>query len=81
MELNYETLKKYRLRKNLSQDEVSEKTGIDISMLESGFTKGIKLSQLQKLVDIYDCCDILDFYIEEMKPEIKTHILYNKRSK
>ena len=79
MELNYETLKKYRLRKNLSQDEVYEKTGIDITLLESGFSNGIKLSQLNKLVELYECCDILDFYIEEMKPEIKTHILYNKR--
>ena len=74
--MNIETLKKYRVRSGLSQDEVSAKTGMDISMLESGFTKGITLSQLERLSKIYGCTDSNAFHKNELEPEIKTHILY-----
>ncbi len=74
--MNYETLKKYRIRSGLSQDEVSAKIDIDTSMLESGFTKGITLSQLEKLAKLYGCTDSNAFYKNELEPEIKTHILY-----
>lgn len=74
--MNIETLKKYRIRSGLSKDEVSVKTGIDISMLESGFTKGIKLSQLEKLANLYGCTGSNAFYEDELEPPIKTHVLY-----
>lgn len=74
--MNIETLKKYRFRSGLDQDDVIKKTGIDISMLESGFTKGIKLSQLEKLANLYGCTSSNAFYEDELEPEIKTHVLY-----
>ena len=76
-ELNIETIKKYRLRCGYNQKEVSYATGIDIGMLESGFTKGIKLSSLYKLANLYKC-SFNNLYEEELVPEIKTHILYKK---
>lgn len=75
-EMNIELMKQYRLRKGLCHDDVSRITGIDIPMLESGFTGGIKLSQLEKLAKLYGCVDSSSFYKDELDPEIKTHICY-----
>lgn len=74
-ELNIDILIEYRLRSGFSQDSITKATGIDIKLLETGITSGIKLGQLNKLAHIYGC-RFSDFYEDEILPPIKTHICH-----
>lgn len=64
--------KDYRMRANLTQKEVAEKTGLTVQTIhrfETGTARNISLGTFLRLMQAVGCINFLDEFIPELPPD------------